>query len=200
MNVLLLTTLAWSAPAPEASATVLSLDTSGVMGFATLNVGRMGLVGEHVIAGQHGIVLEAGVIHLHGDPSHLWSIGGALGYRLHLRGATNAPFVGVRLAVESGFGRYVTDRDAPDTTADDVNVPVSLMHLQGTAQVGYRWNLVGRLELTYRVGAGYGYTSIQAKDGNHAFAEEAEWFSMDRFQRFPFVVDTELSVGVRLGG
>ncbi len=202
MSLLLTAAVAAPETPPTPGVTVLSLNTSGVMGFATLNVGRMGFNVEHVVRGRHGLLVEAGIIHVHGDPSHLWSGGGALGWRYHFGGATDAPFVGVRVAAEAGWGRYMPGMGEglgmSGAHGGEGDVPLDVLHLNATAHVGYRWQVAGRVQLTYRVGAGYGHTVITAREDG-MFANDAEAFSMDRFQRFPFVVDTELSVGIRFG-
>jgi hypothetical protein len=168
------------------------------MGFANLNMGRSGLSVEHVAAGRHGVVVEAGFIHLHGDPNHLWALGGALSYRLHFGGATNAPFLGLRISAEQGWGRYVTDMEAVDRKADDVNVDLSLKQVSATAHVGYRWRLSRRGDLTFRLGAGPSRGSIEATETG-PFVDEAVAFAVDRWARVPFIMDSELSIGVRLG-
>jgi hypothetical protein len=198
LTLLLPLALSNTARAEDAPATVVALNTVGVMGFAAINVGRMGLSVEHVRNGRHGLLLEGGTIHLHGDPNHLWAFGGALGYRHHFGGASDAPFVGVRVSGESGYGRYVIDQDSVDPKADDANIDLSLLTFTGTAHVGYRWSLTPRVVVGMRVGAGYGWTDIQATETDPR-ADEAVWFAYDRWQRTPFVVDTELSIGVRLG-
>ena len=199
MLTLLLASLVANAADLEPPQTVVSVDTTGVLGFATLNVGRMGVIAEHVRGGRHGVTLQAGTIHLHGDPNHLWSFGASAGYRYHLGSATNAPFIGARVALEQGYGRYIWDPTNPDGHAPEANVDLDLRHAALTAHVGYRWNLIGRVDLTYRVGAGLGRTQITAVPSTDTHGDEAVSFAIDRWQRAPIVFDSELSLGVRFG-
>ena len=143
------------------------------------------------------MLLEAGGIHLHGDPSHLWAYGPALSYRRHFGGVVDAPFMGLRVAAERGWGRYLLDEAAADPKAPDVNVELALTQLSATGHLGYRWSLGQRLTLTFRIGGGYAHRSIESTE-DHARAAEALDFSYDRWARVPVMMDSELSLGLRL--
>ena len=186
-----LTAALLSAPAAHAAESAAYLSVTGALGFALHNVGDFALGSEIALGKQHGLVVEGGLIHVHGNPTHAWTYGGQLGYRYHLGGMTDAPFVGMMLGAKTGVGKVDKEEHGGPIWR------VDLKHLSAVPHIGYRWGVGERLAITARLGAGYGAWWLTPRAGDEDIPDETVQLLQDRLQFSPVRVDSELSVGVR---
>ena len=177
-----------AAPANIESRSVLGLSPLGAFGFTLRNVGRFALVYERALTERHGLYAEGSFVHVHGDPTHLWTYGGQAGWRLHLSAFEEGAFVGAGLGYQMGSGH---------STTGSIKHEIELSQLSADAHLGYRWALGENLALTGRLGTGYGPWSVSARDVAPG-AAEAEDASRRALGTTPFDLDTELSLGIRL--
>ena len=185
---MLLVTLALAA-LPAHADTVIYANLAGVAGFGLHNIGDFALGAEHVFGEHLGVVGEATLVHVHGDPTHATLYGGQVGLRLHAA-PVDAPFVGLMAGAAVGGAKFFTaEHGGP-------YFHYGLTHMSLIPDVGYRWGLGERGAITARAGAGYGRWRIEA-DEQGAEVEAAEQRLRDRIQTGPVKVDLELSVGLR---
>ncbi|MBA3541472.1 MAG: DUF3575 domain-containing protein [Deltaproteobacteria bacterium] len=164
----------------------------------SINVSPLGLVFgnlavsyEYLHDGTHGLVAEGLLARASGDNSSSSALGAGIGYRWHWRGKQNSGFLGVMFhqSVGSGDVTLTDDSGREMTYGMDVNVTTL------TANVGKRWMLGDALNITLRVGLGYGHYSVNARAGESPEAEKAEKRLNDLLELFPVGFDGELSLG-----
>jgi hypothetical protein len=208
--VCLCTLLAFSAPAraeelhavapPSSGRNFFSVSPMGVIGFTFNNVGSYAFVYERALAERHGLVLEGNFIHVHGQTAHLWTFGGSLGYRFHLRGLGDSPFFGVSAGYKTGFGKHGHDHGGGEHGEADSILRLNIRQISVLGSLGYRWVWASGFHVTARVGAGYGnYVVTVPEPGIHAGAHADEAVNASRavLGAFPLALDTELGFGVR---
>ena len=162
----------------------------------SINVSPLGLVVgsyaanyERLMPGGHGIILEGGYSRSTADDSSAASGGAAVGYRWHWRGKQNSGFAGVTLAYYAGTGEgTVTTGDMSET------FDVDTRSLTLTANLGKRWAWDNGLNVTLRLGAGYGNYSVST-DSTDPDAQDAVELVDDLLTLIPIAIDGELSIG-----
>lgn len=169
--------------------TVAYVNGAGVLGFGLHNVGDFAVGAEHLFGDHLGVLGEATLVHVHGDPTHATTLGGQAGLRWHLA-PVDAPFVGLIAGYEVGGAKYFTaEHGGP-------YYHYGLKHQSLIPHIGYRWGLGERGALSSRVGAGYGAWEVRA-DEQGAEVEAAQQRVEDRIQTGPVKLDLELSIGLR---
>jgi hypothetical protein len=202
--------LALSAPAhaeelqsltsPGEGRNFFSVSPVGGLGFTFRNVGSYAFVYERAFAERHGLVLEGNFIHVHGETAHLWTFGGSLGYRFHLRGLGDSPFFGVSAGYKTGFGKHGHDHGGGGAGEAPSILRLNIRQRSILGNLGYRWVWNSGFHITARMGAGYGAYVVTAPDpGIHAgaHADEAIRASREVLGAGPLAFDTELGFGVR---
>lgn len=170
--------------------TVPYVNLTGALGFGLKNVGDFGLGVEQVFGGHLGVLGEATLVHVHGDPTHATLYGGQIGLRLHAA-PEDAPFVGLLAGWRVGRAKfYIEEHGGPYWGYD-------LRLLSLTPHVGFRWGLGEHAAVTSRFGVGYGLWTVEADDQGPE-VEAAQQRLEDRVQTGPVKLDLELSVGWRL--
>jgi hypothetical protein len=140
---------------------------------------------EHLFAGGHGLLVEGSYAHDTDDDIGTSSWGGALGYRWHTNGTQDSLFLGVTAAYSQGHGYMIID---------DERYEVDLASKGVTVNVGKRWQTAGGLNVTLRIGGGWGEHTVDA-DTSDPDGQRAEDDVNDFLELFPFAVEGELSIG-----
>ncbi len=158
----------------------------------TINVSPLGvLVGdyaltyEHLFGGHHGVIVEGIGSRSAGDAGSSLQFGGGVGYRWHWRGRQNSGFLGLMVAQRFGSG---------SVTENGVEHGMSVRSTTVTANIGKRWALTPAVNVTFRIGAGYGKHVATAKEDTME-AKQAEELMNDILSFLPVGFDGELSVG-----
>ena len=154
-----------------------------------LLIGAYALGYEHLFPGGHGLILEGGYAASSGSGGSAYSMSGTVGYRWHWRGQQNSGFLGVNLS--QGFGRGTGTID-DNGKMSSIGVDVTATTL--TANVGKRWMIGDSVNVTLRIGAGYGRYAVHT-DSMDPDAKAAEKVVNDLLTRIPVAVDGELSIG-----
>jgi hypothetical protein len=155
----------------------------GVIGFTFRNAPGVALGYERVLGAHLAAVAEVDAIHVHGDPTHLWTFGGLVALRWYRAPLADSPFAGAGAQIERGFGRRGDDK-------------LTIGQLGVLAHLGYRWIWPSGFQVTARLGAGVGDTRVEPKvddDAGRAAAEAAH----DVLAFTPVFLDGELSIGWR---
>lgn len=159
----------------------------------SINVSPLGIIGggyyaanyERLLPGGHGLLAEAGYGRA-SDASSSSSTGAAtLGYRWHWRGRQNSGFVGVSLGYVRGSAEWTDDNSAIDLTVSQLGV---------TANIGKRWAWDSGLNITFRIGGGYGKWKVSS-DSTDPDVQAAVDDVEDVLAFIPIALDSELSVG-----
>ncbi len=162
----------------------------------SINVSPIGIVlGAYNINyerlfGAHGLVLEAGFSHVSDDGDDSSSLGGSLAYRWHWRGRQNSGFLGLAAGMYDGTGEATVETSGGAEESHDVDVRSYYL----VANIGKRWAWRNGLNITFRIGGGYGYYDIEPRSDDPDAQKAADEVD-DLLKRFPIAVDGELSVG-----
>lgn len=148
-------------------------------------VGDYALTYEHLFGGHHGLIVEGIGSRSASDDGSSLQFGGGVGYRWHWRGRQNSGFLGLMLAQRFGTGSVTENGMTHDMTVSSTTV---------TANIGKRWAITPALNVTFRIGAGYGKYSATAKEDTME-AKQAEKLMNDILSFLPIGFDGELSVG-----
>jgi hypothetical protein len=164
----------------------LGVSVMGVFGFTRTNLGPFTLSYEWIVDDHWGIFVEGHFLHFHGHPVHINVTGGAAGVRYHFFGLRHSPFVGIAGGYHHGFGRidHVGGQALPVTASQPFVV----------AHAGYRWVWPFGLNVTVRIGAGYGPYEVHGSDGTPE-ADAAVLAAREAIGFTPVAIDSELSVG-----
>jgi hypothetical protein len=157
----------------------------------TINLSPLGvLVGDYALtyerlAGSHGLIVEGIGSRSAGDAGSSLSFGGGVGYRWHWRGRQNSGFLGLMVAQRFGTGSVTENNMTHDMSVRSTTV---------TANIGKRWALTPAVNVTFRIGAGWGNHVATAKEDTME-AKQAEELMNDILSFLPIGFDGELSVG-----
>ena len=140
---------------------------------------------EYLWKGSHGLLLEPSYAFSEGERSSVTDMGVSLGYRWHWEGQQNSGFLGLNAGYASGTGTQDLDGIDFKMTIDRISV---------IPNIGYRafWDF--GLNITFRIGAGYGKRTVTAEVAG-GDAEEAAQAMEDFLNVLPIALDGELSVG-----
>jgi hypothetical protein len=193
MNKLLLcSTVVVSLPAVAFSQPVASVEEKVPERTHSINISPLGaLVGdyaltyEHLFADQHGLIVEGIGTRSSGDEGKSLQFGGGVGYRWHWRARQNSGFLGLMVAQRFGSG---------EVTVNGMTHDMSVRSTTVTANIGKRWMLTDAVNVTLRLGAGWGHHVATAKEDTMA-AKDAEETMNGLLSLLPIGLDGELSVG-----
>ena len=141
------------------------------------------------LMGSHGLLVEGSFSHQGGDDSSSTNGGVNLGYRWHWRGRQNSGFLGVTLGYAMGTGEGSISDGTTEKTFD-----VDTRLLAATANIGKRWAWDNGLNVTFRIGAGYGNWSVSTDDTDPDAQQVVENVD-DLLTLLPIALDGELSLG-----
>lgn len=171
------------APAPEKD------DSINVSPFGLL-FGNLYLTYEKLIDGTHGFVVDAGFGRNSGDAGSEAHGAVGVGYRWHWRGRQNSGFLGVMLHQTYGNGEVTYNEGAPDEMSYDMTVRSTML----TGNIGKRWMLGDSMNITLRIGLGWGH-HVASADEDTDEAREAEEDMNALLSLLPIGFDGELSLG-----
>jgi hypothetical protein len=154
-----------------------------------LVAGNIALTYERLFGGTHGIIVEGVMNRASGDDGDSMQFGGSVGYRWHWRGQQNSGFLGVTFTQTVGSGSVTRSVNGAEMTHD-----MSVRSTMLTANIGKRWMLTDAVNITARLGLGWGNHVANAKDDS-AEAQESEEFMNDLLSLLPIGAEGELSVG-----
>ena len=159
----------------------------------SINVSPLGIIGtgyyaanyERLLPGGHGVLGELGYGRSSDETTSSTSFAALAGYRWHWRGRQNSGFLGVSLGYAGGTAEW---KD-PDSDID-----LTLSQLSVTANIGKRWAWDSGLNITIRIGGGYGKWNASTTSADPD-AQEAVEDLEDALEFIPIALDGELSVG-----
>jgi len=141
------------------------------------------------LMGSHGLLVEGSFSHQGSDDSSSTNGGVNLGYRWHWRGQQNSGFLGVTFGYAMGTGEGSIG-DGTTTKTFDVDTRL----LAATANIGKRWAWDNGLNVTFRIGAGYGNWDVSTDDDDPDAQQGVEAVD-DLLTLLPIALDGELSLG-----
>lgn len=179
------------APMPTVAAAAAPAESKNSINVSPLGLifGNLYLTYEHLFAGGHGLVIDAGGGSTDGDAASESHGSVGVGYRWHWRGRQNSGFLGVMLHQSVGSGE-VTLGDGADAMTHDMTIRSTML----TANVGKRWMIGDKVNISLRFGLGWGHHVAEASSSGED-AEEAEAVMNGLLTLIPIGVDGELSVG-----
>ncbi len=155
--------------------------------------GSYGVTYERLMPGGHGGIVEGTLSRSSSDGSSATSGGLTVGYRWHWRGRQNSGFLGINAGYARGTGN-----GSITTTVNNVetkkNFDLSIGVFALTANVGKRWMLTDNINITFRIGAGYGNYSVTT-ESTDPDAKDAVKAVDDLLRFLPVAFDGELSAG-----
>lgn len=148
---------------------------------------------ERLFNGGHGLLVEGVYVNRSSEDTNSNSLGGAVGYRWHWNGTQDSWFTGLNIGYTSGTGdALVTSTVNGETTEQKFDVDVKAFTT--TVNIGRRWAWSSGLNVTFRVGAGYGSYNVST-DSDNELAQEAVQIVDDLLTILPIALDGELSIG-----
>jgi hypothetical protein len=196
-SFLLVPALASAQPAPSpAAAPPLSIEKAAPEPASSINLNPLGAVFgdfaityERLFGGSHGLIVEGLGSRASGDAGSSLEFGGGLGYRWHWRGRQNSGFLGLMVAQRFGTGSVTETVNGAEVTHD-----MSVRSTTVTANIGKRWMVTPAVNVTFRIGGGWGHHVATAKEDTME-AKNAEKLMNDILAFLPIGVDGELSLG-----
>lgn len=168
--------------APE-KANSVNLNPLGVV------FGSYSLNYERLFGGTHGLLVEGLFSSSSNDTSSTVAYGGLVGYRWHWSGRQNSWFLGANVGYETGSGDGTVTTNGVEEKFD-----LSVSRLSATANIGKRWAWDFGLNITFRVGAGYGSYDVSTESDNPDVQDAVK--TVDELLNFlPIAFDGELSLG-----
>jgi hypothetical protein len=152
--------------------------------------GNVALTYEHLFNGTHGLIVEGYGNRESNDDGNSLQFGGGIGYRWHWRGKQNSGFLGVQVSQSMGTGEVVTDVGGTNEMRHAMSVRSTMV----TGNIGKRWMLTDNVNITFRIGAGWGHHVATAKEDTQE-AKDAEKLMNDILAFLPVGFDGELSLG-----
>ena len=144
---------------------------------------------EYLLDGYHGFLVEGNFSSSSDDDTSNTSGGALLGYRLHWSGEQNSGFIGLSAAYQMGSG------DGTVTVNNEKKTfQVDSSYWAVTANVGRRWAWDWGLNITFRIGAGYGNYSFSTPSDDPD-AQLAVDLTDALLTILPVAFEGELSVG-----
>ncbi len=175
--------------APAAAVTATSPRVNSV------NVSPLGLfLGSYTVnyerlMGSHGLLVEGAFANQSNNDATSRNGGINVGYRWHWRGKQNSGFLGVTAGFSMGTGTGTVDSNGMSKSFD-VNTRIFSV----TGNVGKRWAMDNGLNLTLRIGAGYGNYDVST-DSTDPDAQGAVDVVNNLLTWLPVAFDGELSLG-----
>ena len=154
-----------------------------------LIAGNIALTYEHLFGGTHGVIVEGVMSRSSGDDGDSLQFGGSVGYRWHWRGRQNSGFLGVTFTQTVGAGE-VTQTVNGATMTHDMSVRSTML----TGNIGKRWMLTDAVNITARLGLGWGHHVATAQEDTQD-AKDAEKLMNDLLAFLPIGFEGELSLG-----
>lgn len=155
--------------------------------------GSYGVTYERLMPGGHGALVEGNLSHASSDGSSQTSGGLTVGYRWHWRGRQNSGFLGINAGYSRGTGTgSITTTVNNMETKKTFDLSVGVFAL--TANVGKRWMITDNINITFRIGAGYGNYSVTT-DSTDPDSKDAVKAVDDLLHFLPVAFDGELSAG-----
>ncbi len=154
-----------------------------------LVAGNIALTYERLFSGTHGVIVEGVMNRSSSDDGDSLQFGGSIGYRWHWRGQQNSGFLGATFSQTMGSGSVTRTANGASMTHD-----MSVRSTMITANIGKRWMLTDAVNITARIGLGWGHHVATAKD-NTPEAKESEEFMNDILSLLPIGAEGELSLG-----
>jgi hypothetical protein len=155
-----------------------------------LVAGNIALTYEHLFGGTHGVIVEGVMNRSSSDDGDQMQFGGAVGYRWHWRGRQNSGFLGVTFAQTVGSGSVTENLGSPDEMKHEMSVRSTML----TANIGKRWMLTNAINITARLGLGWGHHVATAKEDT-VEAKNAEDTMNSLLAFLPIGAEGELSLG-----
>lgn len=140
---------------------------------------------EYLYNGTHGLLAEGAFGYASDDDVSVTTFGGGAGYRWHWRGRQNSGFLGANLGYQGG---------SATVTVNDSEFDLDASRFIVVANVGKRWAWDFGLNITFRLGAGYGSWDFST-DSSDPDAREAVQNAEDIVELIPIALDGELSLG-----
>lgn len=164
-------------------------DSINVSPFGLL-FGNLYVTYEKLYNGTHGLIVDVGFGRSSGDGGDEMHGAAGVGYRWHWRGRQNSGFLGVMFHQTYGHGEMTYNPGAADEMSYDMSVRSTML----TGNVGKRWMLGDSLNITLRLGLGWGH-HVASADEDTAEAREAEEDMNAILSLLPIGFDGELSLG-----
>lgn len=162
----------------------------------SINVSPLGLVAgnvaltyEHLFGGTHGLIVEGVWSRSSDDNGDSMQFGGSVGYRWHWRGRQNSGFLGATFTQTVGSGSVTENLNGAEMTHD-----MSVRSTMITGNIGKRWMLTDAINITARLGLGWGSHVATAKEDTQE-AKDAEELMNDILAFLPIGFEGELSLG-----
>jgi opacity protein-like surface antigen len=181
-------TFASSVAAAEEGANSINVSPLG------LAFGSYNLTYERLTQGGHGFLVEGMLNRSKKSDASQTNGGMSIGYRWHWSGGQDSGFLGANI----GYGRGIATGSITTTSSDGMatkkSFDVDTSILSATANVGRRFAFNNGLNITLRVGAGYGKYQLatDSKDPDaKAVVDDLRAF----LNVFPIAVDGEISLG-----
>lgn len=152
-------------------------------------IGYYSLTYEHLFNGSHGVIVEGNAGFDSGTDASSYRVGGGVGYRWHWRGRQNSGFLGVMVAQAFGSG-HVETTSGSQTMTYQMGIRSTMI----TANVGKRWMIGDRFNITFRAGLGWGHHVASTSESDPQ-AKDAVKKMNDLLAWIPVGIDSELSVG-----
>ena len=183
--------LAQPAPPPEPLVVDKKAEPTNSINISPLGLvaGNIALTYEHLFGGTHGVIVEGVMSRSSGDDGDSLQFGGSVGYRWHWRGRQNSGFLGVTFTQTVGAGE-VTQSVNGATMTHDMSVRSTML----TGNIGKRWMLTDAVNITARLGLGWGHHVATAKEDTQD-ARDAEKLMNDLLAFLPIGFEGELSLG-----
>lgn len=154
-----------------------------------LLIGSYSVNYEKLFGGSHGLLVEGYFANSSGDDASAFSLGLSVGYRWHWSGKQNSGFLGVNAGYGLGGAEATINTGAVEKTFSLDTTALAL-----TANVGKRWAWDSGLNITLRIGAGYGNYGVSTDDPDPDAQDAVE--AVDTLLSFlPVAIDGELSIG-----
>jgi hypothetical protein len=144
---------------------------------------------ERMLGGGNGVLVEGQFSRSKNSDSSSTGFGGSVGYRYHFNGTQNSWFAGVNAGYQVGTG---TGSITSGGTTKSFDVDTTALAVTGN--FGKRWALPADLNITFRLGAGYGKYNVTT-DSTDPDAQKVVKLVDDLLTFLPVAFDGELSLG-----
>lgn len=180
-----------TAPLPEPLVVEQKAEPTNSINISPLGLvaGNIALTYEHLFGGTHGVIVEGVVARSSDDSGDSMQFGGSVGYRWHWRGRQNSGFLGVTFTQTVGSGSVTETVNGAEMTHD-----MSVRSTMLTGNIGKRWMLTDAINITARLGLGWGHHVATAKEDTQE-AKDAEELMNDILAFLPIGFEGELSLG-----
>ena len=138
---------------------------------------------EYLLSGYHGLIAEGLFSHSFKDGSNFGEA--SIGYRLHFSRKQESSFLGVTAGLGFGSGKVGWH---------DNTIQQKLGTKFLALNYGKRWIFDSGLNITTRLGVGYGFHRVSTDD-NEPIAQDVVNIMNESFKLLPVHLDIELSIG-----